>query len=70
MNYATFRGWLDGSVIDEEQWSTILAEDEDFDYANLGVGRTSDPPLPENEVQVYTSSTASNELPGDSDDEN
>ena len=30
MNYATFRGWLDGSVVDEDQWSIVTAEDEDF----------------------------------------
>ena len=60
MNYATFRAWLDGSMIDEDQWSIVMAEDEDFDYSNLGVGRASSTPLPENEVQVYTSSAGSN----------
>ena len=66
MNYATFRVWLDGSAIDEGQWSIVMAEDEDFDYANLGVGRTSDTPLP---VQVYTSSAASNTAAEDSSNE-
>jgi hypothetical protein len=37
-----------------------MAENEDFDYENLGVGRTSYTPLPENEVQVHTSSATSN----------
>lgn len=60
MNYATFREWLDGSDIDEDQWGIIMEEDEDFDYSNLGVGRTGDTPLPQREVQVYTSSAASN----------
>ena len=69
MNYATFRGWLDGSVIDEDQWSIAMVEDEDFDYESLGVGRTSDTPLPENEVQVYTSSSAGN-VAEDTDNEN
>ena len=45
-----------------------MAEDEDFDYENLGVGRTSYTPLPENEVQVYTSSATSNAAE-DSDNE-
>ena len=44
MNYAIFRGWLDGSVIDEDQWSIVMAEDDDFNYAHLGVWRTSDTP--------------------------
>ena len=35
-----------------------MEEDEDFDYSNLGVGCTSDTPLPQREVQVYTSSAA------------
>ena len=47
-------------MIDEDQWSIVMAEDEDFDYSNLGVGRASSTPLPENEVQVYTSSAGSN----------
>ena len=46
-----------------------MAEDEDFDYESLGVGRTNDTPLPQNEVQVYTSSAASNAAE-DTDNEN
>ena len=38
--YQVFRQWLgpDG-VISEEDWKTLMEEDEAFDYENRGVGR-------------------------------
>ena len=67
MNYPTFRGWLDSSVIDDDQWGVITAEDEEFDYSNAGVGHRNKTSPQGNEVQVYTSSTASN---ADNDSDN
>ena len=37
--YQVFRQWLGSTSITEEEWATILEEDEAFDYLNLGVGR-------------------------------
>lgn len=41
--YQVFRQWLGKDrTISEEEWVTIMEEDESFDYATLGVGREQD----------------------------
>lgn len=37
--YMTFRQWLGAASISEDMWSTVVEEDENFDYQNVGVGR-------------------------------
>ena len=59
MNYASFRGWLHGSVMDEEQWGAVMEEDENFDYATLGACLKA--PVAESEVQVYMSSSVTDD---------
>ena len=37
--YSTFRAWLGSSCISEVTWTTVMGEDESFNYAAKGVGR-------------------------------
>lgn len=45
-----YRVWLDDSVIDDEQWTVIMA---DIDYATLRARVDQNAPLTPSEIQVY-----------------
>ena len=39
--HTVFRQWLGSASISEEDWSSIMDEDEAFDYLSLGVGQVA-----------------------------
>lgn len=53
--YKNFRIWLDDSSPTEEMWQQIMEDDEKFDYSH-----TDNPPPVQEEISVYTTSSAAN----------